>query len=91
MCRKYCRDEADGSEDDEGSITIDALNQVWEMMVVEGEDDDEDNTPLEGQDATRYRSVTTRLHYIGPDRVDVQCSTKEAARHMVTPREFQVA
>ena len=30
--------------------------------------------------------MTARLNYLGPDRVDVQYATKEAARYMSAPR-----
>ena len=78
--------QRDVSEEDESSIAIDELNQVLEVMAVEGADDDEDDMPFEGQDTACCRSVAARLHYIGPDRVDIQYATKEAARHMASPR-----
>ena len=38
-----------------------------------------------GEAAKCYRSVTARLNDIGPDRVDFQYSSKEAARYMAVP------
>ena len=71
-------------EDDH--ISIDEVNYAWEVLAAEEKHDDESDPPLEGKEATAYRSVTARLNYIGPDRVDVQYATKEAARHMAAPR-----
>ena len=68
-------------------VSIDELNQTWELLAVDGDIEDENDPELVGSEATRYRSVTARLNYIGPDRVDLQYATKEAARHMAVPRE----
>ena len=40
-------------------------------MAAASDAENEDDLKLEGVDATQYRSVTARLNYIGPDRVDV--------------------
>jgi hypothetical protein len=69
-----------GVEDDE------IANRAWELLSTEEAYDDETVPPLEGASATSYRAVTARLNYIGPDRIDVQHATKEAARYMATPR-----
>ena len=74
--------DTDGDDD----VDIDEVNGYWELLSVEDGNDDEDDPPLEGQEATSYRSVTARLNYIGPDRVDIQYATKEAARRMSVPR-----
>ena len=48
--------------------------------------------PSEGEeelglgDSKTYRSVTARLNYIAPDRVDIQYATEETARPMAKPR-----
>ena len=38
-----------------------------------------------GAEATSYRSVTSCLNYMSPDRIDVQYATEEAARHTSKP------
>ena len=75
----------DGNED----VNIDDVNSHWEK--IESADEDDDDAILVGQDATNYRSVTARLNYMSPDRVDIQYATKEAARHMATPRASHMA
>ena len=72
---------------DEDDITIDEVNQAWELLSVAEGAGDELDPALEGKEATCYRSVAARLNYMGPDRVDLQYATKESARHMSTPRE----
>ena len=67
-------------------VSIDEVNQAWEIIAAANGVENDDDLKLEGTDATKYRSVTARLNYIGPDRVDIQYATKEAARHMAEPR-----
>ena len=63
----------DGDED----VDIDDVKSHWEK--IESADEDDDGAILVGQDATNYRSVTARLNYMSPDRVDIQYATKEGA------------
>ena len=46
----------------------------------------EEDKELSADEARRYRAITARLNYLAVDRVDIQYSVKEAARHMATPR-----
>ena len=46
---------------------------------------DENSTPLEPQEASRYRSLCMTLGYLAQDRPDVQYCGKECARGMSTP------
>ena len=41
--------------------------------------------PLEGEDATLFRSLTMRCSYLAEDRPDLRFATKEVARLMSTP------
>ena len=75
--------------EDEG-ITIDEVNQEWELLSLNNVVDDELDPPLQGKDATGYISVVARLNYMGPDRVDLQFATKESARHMSAPRALHM-
>ena len=43
------------------------------------------DTPLVGQDITRYRAVTARCNYLGADRPDFVFAIKEACREMSSP------
>ena len=40
-----------------------------------------------GAEATLYRAVAARFHYLAPDRPDVAFSVKEVARAMSAPRQ----
>ena len=40
--------------------------------------DDKTNPPLWGSEATLYRAVTARLHFLAQDRADLRYATKEA-------------
>ena len=51
------------------------------------EEEREDERPLEGDDATLFRSVAARANYFAQDRVDIMFATKEICRHMATPAE----
>ena len=70
--------------DDQGDI--DGVDDTWDFLSTDDGKSDIEDPPLEGAEATCYRSVTARLNYIAPDRVDIQYATKEAARHMAIPR-----
>ena len=41
-----------------------------------------DSRALEGAEATLYRAIAARLHYLALDRVDIQYCAKEIAKHM---------
>ena len=49
--------------------------------------DNDDETPLAGDEARLFRGIAARLNYIGPDRPDMQFAVKEAARLMSSPRK----
>eukprot|EP00959_Pyramimonas_sp_CCMP1952_P158462 3314079-Pyramimonas_sp.AAC.1 len=40
---------------------------------------------LEGEEATRYRSLVTRASYLSEDRLDIKYAVKEAAKYMHEP------
>ena len=51
-----------------------------------------DNSPrLSAPRKKLYRSVTMRFQYLGQDRPEVQYATKEAARHMEDPSEYDMS
>ena len=53
----------------------------------EWDDNDGDNDEeLDADEARRFRAITARLNYLAVDRVDLQYSVKEAARHMSSPK-----
>ena len=45
-----------------------------------------EDAELDAEEARRYRAITARMNYLAVDRVDIQYSVKEAARHMATPK-----
>ena len=49
-------------------------------------DESERNPLMAGPDATRYRAVTARQHFLAQDRTDIQHATKEVSRCMSAPR-----
>ena len=50
------------------------------------EGDGDNDMEMEADEAKRFRAITARLNYLAVDRVDLQYSVKEAARHMSAPR-----
>lgn len=42
---------------------------------------------LSGQEASKYKMITTRLNHFALDRPDAQHATKEASKHMAGPKE----
>ena len=54
-------------------------------MSGELEDDQPDDTPLSGQDTTRFRAVTDRCNYMGCDRPDCSYPIKECCQEMSSP------
>ena len=46
------------------------------------EEDTEEAVPLEREDITRYRGVTTRCNYLAADRLDCVFAIKEGCREM---------
>ena len=60
---------------------------VVEVDVCEDEKEyvAEDETPLEGQEATSFRATTARIHFLSADRADLQFCSKEASRCMARP------
>ena len=53
----------------------------------ERDDNDGDNDEeLDADEARRFQAITARLNYLAVDRVDLQYSVKEAARHMSVPK-----
>ena len=67
-------------EEDE-STSFDEVNDTLELIAALNVVDDENDPPLEGAEVTCYRSVTARLNYIGPDRVDVQYAEGSSSTH----------
>ena len=75
----------------------DYLNEEGLDTIVDDEDVDpesEQDVPaeigdeeLEQEEATKYRAIAARLNYLAVDRVDLQYSVKEAARHMSKPTQ----
>ena len=49
------------------------------------EDDTEDDTPLVGEEVTRYRGIIARCNYLGADRPDALFAIKEGCREMSSP------
>ena len=52
----------------------------------QNEYDDDNDVELEADEARRFRAITAKLNYLAVDRVDLQYSVKEAARHMSAPK-----
>ena len=49
------------------------------------EDDNDEDTPLVGEDVTRFRGVIARCNYLGTDRPDCLFAIKEGCREMSSP------
>ena len=62
----------DFNRDNDDSIDIDELFEAWELMAIEGAEDDEDDQPLGGASATSYcGNGTPHLHQPGMHRCAV--------------------
>ena len=48
-------------------------------------EEEENQRPLEGADARRYRELAARANYLAQDRADIQFATKEVCRGMCRP------
>ena len=47
----------------------------------------EEDTLLQGTEATTYRALCARLNYLSQDRPDIRFASKEASRSMAAPRQ----
>ena len=72
---------------DEARDTEDHIEDEEEPEEQDERADQSEDAELDAEEARRYRAITARLNYLAVDRVDVQYSVKEAARHMATPRQ----
>ena len=53
----------------------------------EGRTADDNEEPLDEEDATKYRALVARCNYLSPDRRDIAFSVKELVRRMSSPRK----
>ena len=72
---------------DEARGTGDRTEDAEEPEEEDEKADQSEDAELDAEEARRYRAITARLNYLAVDRVDLQYSVKEAARHMATPRK----
>lgn len=50
-------------------------------------EDGEEETPMEGAEAKKFRGIAARANYLGLDRPDIQYTTKEVCRNMSKPKK----
>ena len=72
-----------GLQEPTGESTPGTREEVERMLKDEGE-------PLPPHAAIEYRALAARLNYLALDRPDIQYATKEAVKHMATPRGNQL-
>ena len=60
------------------------VNTPW---CTETQAREEDNTSLEGSEATKFRSIIARANYLAMDRPDIQFTVKEISRNMAKPNK----
>ena len=53
----------------------------------EGRTAENQDEPLNNEQATQYRALVARCNYLSPDRPDISFSVKELARSMANPRQ----
>ena len=57
-----------------------------EVRIDAVETGDEDEMEMVPRDASLYRAITARVHFLAQDRSDLQYASKEASRRMSTPK-----
>ena len=75
--RRYAKEIVRGCRLDENSNGVESA-----AMKDTGEEDDE---VLVGGETKEYRRLAATGNYLGQDRMDIQCATKEICRHMAGP------